>query len=97
LNGLWIAIGINPETEILKALSDVIKLFANELSFFFWLIPIIMIAGAIFSSYMVGGKLGLWAVLIAFVSGISIVKFTNFGVLLFIIAIVMGFFAPSET
>ena len=44
LSGLWIYAGVNPETEIIKALSSVIKELSPDpmYSFMFWIIPIII-------------------------------------------------------
>ena len=94
LSGLWIYAGVNPETEIIKAFSSVIKeLSPNPMySFMFWIIPIIATLASIGGSYALGGWVGLIAVIFAFVGGIFIS--TTFGIIFLIVGIALGFAAP---
>lgn len=96
LNGLWIAVGVNPETEILRAFSDIIKSLdiGGGFTLLFWLIPIILTLGSLFASYFIGGWLGLGAVGMAFLGGALIIRIPTFAVILLIVAVMMGFAAP---
>ena len=94
LSGLWIYAGVNPETEISKALSSVIKELSPDpmYSFMFWIIPIIITLASISGSYALGGWIGLTAVIFAFIGGIFISS--TFGIICLVIGIVLGFAAP---
>jgi hypothetical protein len=74
LGGFWIHVGINPENEILKALSIIGKSFAfnSNFSLLFWMIPTLDMILSLFFTYVVGGLLGIIAVFLAFVGGIFI-------------------------
>lgn len=95
LSGLWIHVGVNPETEIIKAFSSIIKTLNASFgfSFLFWIIPIIVLVGSIIGSLVVGGWLGLIAVGFAFLGGIFINS--TFGIICLFIGIVLGFIAPN--
>ena len=93
LSGLWIYVGVNPETEIIKSFSSVIQeLSPNPMySFMFWIIPIIATLASIGGSYALGGWAGLIAVIFAFIGGIFISS--TFGVICLIIGVVLRFHA----
>jgi len=93
-SGLWIHIGIDPEVEVIKALSSVVQQLAPNpmYSFVFWIIPIIATLGSLAGSYFLGGWLGLIAVGLALLGGIFISS--GFGVFCLIIGIILGFIAP---
>lgn len=94
LSGLWIHVGVNPESEIIKAFASIIQELSPDpiYSFAFWLIPIIATLGSLAGSYFLGGWLGLIAVGLAFIGGIFISS--GFGVFMLIIGILVGFIAP---
>ena len=94
LSGLWIHAGVDPEAEIIKALSSIVlQLAPNPMySFAFWIIPIIATLGSLVGSYFLGGWLGLIAVGLAFLGGIFISS--GFGVFCLIIGVILGFIAP---
>ena len=94
LSGLWIHVGIDPETEIIKALSSVVQQLAPNpiYSFAFWIIPIIATLVALAGSYFLGSWLGLIAVGLAFLGGIFISS--GFGVFCLVIGVILGFVAP---
>ena len=95
LSGVWINIGINPETELLNAFAEVMNTLQpdNQLGFFFWILPIIMIVGSLVATYIMARIPGLIAVGIAFISRIFYT--TLFGQILLVIAIILGYIAPS--
>lgn len=86
LSGLWIHVGINPETEIIKAFSSITPSLA------FWIIPVITTLGSLVGSYFLGGWLGLIAVGLAFIGGIFFSS--NLGVICLILGVLIGFAAP---
>lgn len=94
LSGLWIYIGINPESVLINTLSDLINSISPNpmYSFAFWIIPIIATVASLAWSYFLGGWLGLVAVGLAFLGGIFIGS--TFGIILLIAAIIVGFAAP---
>ena len=96
LNGIWISIGVNPKTEVLKTLSWIVEAFAPDSQFglIFWLIPILTSILYVLASFLVGSWLGLIAVGLAFLAGLTILTIPLLGTLLFILAVVLGFFAP---
>lgn len=96
LSGLWIHVGIDPEDELFKALLSIINTLspnqAPTMSFYFWLLPVIGLVVSIAGSYAMGGWLGLVAVGLAFIGGVFI---GPIGILLVIIAVIIGGYAPS--
>jgi len=94
LSGVWINIGINPETEILRAFADVINTLQpdNQIGFIFWLLPIIFIIGSLVATYVIARVPGLIAVGLAFLGGLFF--HTTFGGIMLVIAIVLGLIAP---
>ena len=90
LGGLWIYVGVNPETEILKALTDLVP---GTSSIWFWLGSITLTVAPIWSAWRIGGVFGLVALLLAFLGGIFI---GSIGIWLLIIALIMGGLCPTR-
>ena len=92
LNGLWIYAGINPETEILRAFTQLVPEVA---SFLFWIVVIILTIGPLIATYSMGkgiGKcLGIVAVLLAFLGGVFI---ESWGIWSLLIGVIIGWYAP---
>ena len=61
-------------------------------SFAFWIIPIVFTLISLFGSYFLGGWLGLIAVGLAFLGGIFFSS--SFGLLILVIALILGFIGP---
>ncbi len=91
LSGLWIAVGVNPEAEIINAFAEVIKELGSSLGFIFYLISLIVLILSLLSAYRLGGNLGLIAIGFAFAGGLLIIVLPPLGIILVIIGIVMGF------
>jgi len=98
-NGLWIAVGINPENELVKALLSVISafieldpagssLFSPTIFLVFTVLPLVTVICCIGAIYRIGGILGLTAVGIAFIGGL--LSTTN--LTLSVIALIAGVF-----
>ncbi len=96
LSGLWIRIGFDPEDIVLglahKALDYVFP--GNVFSFWFWIIPILFLAYSVFGSYKNGRILGILAVFIAFMAGLSVPDL--YFLVLLLLAVVVGFFASKN-
>jgi hypothetical protein len=97
LNGLWICVGVNPESEILGVFLTVGKTLMPQFSGLwtleFFLIEAVSIAVPTGVSFVTGGWVGILAVALAFIGGTLI---RSIGVYLLIIALVLGLFAPGS-
>ena len=95
LSGLWIYVGVNPETEIFNALLTVMNTLNpnHSLGFIFWLIPVVILLLSILGTYFTGGWIGMIAIGVAFLSGILIES--TIGIILLGLALVLGFIAPN--
>ncbi|APH38227.1 hypothetical protein [Methanohalophilus halophilus] len=77
VSGLWIAVGINPESLIIEQLVKIGNTLTPKHNFGFLLIlPSITTLISIISAWFYGGVLGMIAILLAFISGILIIHFT---------------------
>ena len=96
LNGVWIYIGVNPKAEVLKAFSLIVQTFApnSQFGLVFWLIPILTTIFYVLVSLLFGGWLGLIAVGLAYLAGLTILTGSFLGIVFFILAIILGFLAP---
>ena len=90
LGGLWIYAGVNPETEILKAFTDLVPGVSSVL---FWAGSIVLTVAPVWSTWRIGGVCGLVALLLAFLGGIFI---ESIGIWLLIIALVIGGLCPPR-
>ena len=93
ISGLWIYIGINPETEILKTFAEIAHQLDPNSGFIFWLIPFLMLIASTIGTFALGGKIGVVAVFLAFMGGVFI---GSFGIWILIPAILLGLLAPSH-
>lgn len=84
LGGLWIYAGVNLETEILKAFTDLVPGISSVL---FWVVSITLMVAPILGAWHIAKVYGLVGLLLAFLGGIFI---GSIGVWLLIIALVMG-------
>jgi hypothetical protein len=93
--GLLGDIGVDPEGEILKVLNQAIKAINPSVDFTWMIIifSILIMIGAIIGAFVMGGWVGIVAVVFAFVGGILINH--QFGVWMIVIGILVGLAAPS--
>lgn len=93
-SGLWFHVGINPETEIIKAIVQILESLNpnSKYLFIFWLLPGVVTLISILTSYICGGILGLIAVLLAFIGGVFLDS--TIGLLLLLAGVFLGFIAP---
>jgi hypothetical protein len=91
LNGIWIRLGIYPEEETWKPVFlSLYNLLQN--SYLFWLMPFLLLFPSMLGSYFIGGWLGLIAISLAFLSGYFLNS--SFSMILLLIGIILGSFAP---
>lgn len=74
LNGIWVAVGINPEAEIFNAFKAIIEIINPESGFsiLFTILPLIIMFGTLFLIYALGGWIGIGAVVSGFVGGLLV-------------------------
>ena len=90
LNGLWIYAGVNPESEILRAFTDLVPGMSSVL---FWLVTITCAVATIAAAYTFGKWLGLVAILAAFLGGVFI---ESWGIWSLLIGMGIGWYAPMQ-
>ena len=74
LNGVWIALGVNPITEILNTFDLMLKTLNPEsgLGLLPYLLQFLILIISIAMTYLVGGKLGFVAVGCSFIGGLLV-------------------------
>ncbi|MGV8151122.1 MAG: hypothetical protein ACP5NV_05320 [Candidatus Woesearchaeota archaeon] len=93
LNGLWLAIGISPQDELIKFLRPILSEIHPILKTLFIILPAILIIGTIITLFIIykkGGIIGSLAVLTAFIAGAIILKNYIISIGLLLIAIIIG-------
>lgn len=92
LEGLWIAAGTNPTTEIVNGFVNVF----SELSvgttslILFKFIPTIGLFVTLFGIYLLGGRLGLLGVVFAFIGGLLILVIPTVAIGSLMLALAIG-------
>lgn len=95
LNGVWLALGVNPGARLLEVAQSVVeRLTGSELiPFLFALLPLILLVAMLWFIAKRGGVLGFVAVGLAFLAGLNVVAATATALLLLAAAFVVGWFA----
>jgi len=100
LGGLFTRVGVDPETELIKAFLTILEQFAPSMQVLNpWILILITIgltSVSILAIYSLGGKLGLFAVACAWIGGFTITGDSTqaiIGVSMFIIALFIGMYA----
>ncbi len=98
LEGLWLAVGINPEAEILNAFTNILVNLGVDTGSIFLLtiLPIIILIVTILTVYSVGGKLGMIAVGCAFLGGLLILFSPIVTIVLLLAGLVLGSIAEKQ-
>ena len=98
LSGIWTAIGINPGAVILNVLGQATEAIWPDplVQRLFLVIPVILFIISIVQAYRKGGILGLVAVIVAYVAGLSILVNLWTTILLLAAAIVTGYLATNR-
>ena len=94
ISGVFTRIGIDPEAEIIKAFASIIETLSpnSGFSLIFWLLPIASTIVSIIGSLVIGGWLGLIAVVLAFLGGVFLDNVI--GITLLLVGVVLGLIAP---
>lgn len=93
LNGLFLAVGVNPGATLLDVARGVLENLVGEsglLVLVFTLLPLALVALALWFIYKRGGWLGIVAVGLAFVAGLSLLASPTRGAALLVGAILLG-------
>jgi len=98
LSGLWTAIGLDPEGVILNVLDKAVDTIYPDpnVRTLFLLLPTLLLLVSIISAYQKGRVLGLAAVIVAYVAGLSILVSVTSALLLLALAIVIGYLATNR-
>jgi len=96
VSGLFLRIGLDPETVIFEALREVLETLAPETGFtwIFWATPTLFTIVAWIGAYITGSVLGVLAVIIALIGGYFYDSLI--GWILFIGGILLGGFAVKH-
>ena len=96
LSGLFIGIGVDPQGEIIKAVLDILAEYSPGLAI---VLRIICIALGIIctiqswlSAYKRGGRIGIFAVALAFIGGLLIGLGYGLGIWFLLVAVIIGMF-----
>lgn len=95
LNGVWLAVGVNPGARLLEVLEGILqRLTGNEwVPFLFTIVPILLVAAMLLFIAKRGGVLGFVAVGLAFVAGLNVVVQPVTALALLVAAALVGWFA----
>jgi hypothetical protein len=98
LSGISTAVGINPEAVILNTLGTVTGAIYPDptLRQLFVILPTILLIISVYGAYKKGGILGLASVIIAYFAGLSILVSVGTTIVLFIVAVGIGYLATSR-
>lgn len=103
LGGLFTRVGVDPETELMKALLGILEQFVPSMKLLNpWVLILITIGLTILSIlgiYSLGGKIGLFAVACAWIGGFIIIGDSTqaiIGISLFLIALFIGMYAMES-
>lgn len=97
LSGLWIAVGIDPQAELFKALNTFLNYVNPEsrLGILFFLVPIVILFCSIIGAYFLGGKLGLIAVAFGFLGGLLFLASPLISIFVLFLGMVLGIIAVA--
>ncbi len=95
LSGIWTAIGLDPEEVIISAAGTAVTAAYPDdtLRTLFLLLPTLLLLVSVYGAYRKGKVMGLIAVLIAYVAGLSILVSLTTTLVLLLIAVLFGFLA----
>jgi len=98
LSGLWTAIGIDPEEVLITALSSTITMISQDptLRALFLILPTLLLIGSVIGAYRNGKVPGLISVLVAYVSGLTILTSAIAGLALLGEAVVLAYYSTRH-
>lgn len=99
LNGIFFAVGVDPEGMLIQSLINLLSKLNPDsvglLAAVFAIVSVLFLVMMIWGAYNTGGVLGLFAVLLAFFGGVILLTFAAVGMVLLIVAVILGFIAPE--
>ncbi|MCK5723467.1 MAG: hypothetical protein KAI84_13100 [Gammaproteobacteria bacterium] len=98
LNGIWIAIGINPEAEFFKTLKEVIDTInpENQFSILFIILPLIVLIATLILIKAIGGWLGFAAVGSGFIGGLLVLTSPTISIIFLLAGWGLGIIATDN-
>ena len=93
LEGIWIAVGVDPKDEVITFFADVIGSSDPWLNFIFKILPSVLLLLTAYIVYRMGGMVGITATFLAFIAGLAVIYSPLLTGLLIIMAMVVGKFA----
>jgi len=97
LSGIWTAIGIDPEEVILNLLGTVAGSILQDPTIrqIFIVLPTLLFLFSVYSAYKKGRILGLVAVVVAYLAGLSVLVSLGTTIFLLLLAIFIGYLATT--
>jgi hypothetical protein len=96
LNGVWIAVGVNPGQEFLAIARGIVESLAGAngvVDFLFTAIPLLLLVAALVAIWRRGGWLGFLAVALGFLSGLCVVAESRVSLVMLLASLGLGWFA----
>ena len=96
LNGVWLAVGVNPGAEFLGVVRQTAESLLGEngwLEFLFAALPLVLFVAALVAIFRKGGILGFVAVVVAFLAGVLVVSEPRASFALLLAALALGYLA----
>lgn len=96
LNGLFLALGVNPGATLLEVARSVAENLVGSsgaLALAFTLLPLLLVGAALYFIYRRGGWLGFVAVALAFFAGLALLASPVLGAALLVGALLLGIVA----
>lgn len=92
VSGFWIALGVNPEAVIFESFREVMETINPDSGFgyLFTLIPLLSTVCSLIGAYTMGGKVGIFALALAFVGGLVFLSGPLMSVILLIASMFIG-------
>ncbi len=90
LEGIWIALGIDPQDEVIAYFAEVFNPSDPWIALLFRILPSLLFLVTMYFVYRMGGVIGLTAIFIAFIAGLAVVYSPLLTGLLIILAMAIG-------
>jgi len=98
LSGLFTAIGIDPEGEIIGVIGNTLTAIYPDprISYLFIILPTILLLLSVITAFRLGGITGLISVILAYFSGLSVFSSLLSAIIFLGAAIILGYFATNR-
>lgn len=98
LNGLWLALGVNPGARLLGVLEGIVEnLFSGApVRFLFTIAPLVILGVMLWLIHRKGGWIGFLAVGCGFLAGLQILAAPEVSFFLLLAALALGFLATRR-